>query len=263
MNEWIIPANPNVYDLVGAFAKYGLITWSFKPAAHIGDVIYARFTGVDADTIYKCVVEKVGVAEADAIGAEFWNQSYDYDRTRQNVNLRLIDAAEDEGLRFAALTEHGLSGTHQVPYRLVEPLKPYIESFFDFTTETQGNTVIDRLSDQVNVDDILESLRQLSSMMPPARIALIVQKIARNPRIAQLVKERERHICEICGRPPFLQKNGKPYAEADHIRPLGGNTHGLDSPENIRCICAQCHAVITYGSDAVVRDLLKETKWHF
>lgn len=113
----------------------------------------------------------------------------------------------------------------------------------------------------IKLNEATDALRALSNELAPERVERIISKIVRNPKIAQLIKEGQDYICEVCGLRPFIQRNGKPYAEADHIRPLGGEYRGLDTPENMRCLCAQCHAVITYGSPAVIRQLLSTTKW--
>ena len=108
--------------------------------------------------------------------------------------------------------------------------------------------IIEDISLIENIDSIDKILELLSSRIPPKRLEHVVHRIIRNPKIARLVKERQNYICELCKRPPFIQKSGKPYAEADHINPLGGNYRGLDTASNMRCLCAQCHAIITHGS---------------
>ncbi len=82
-----------------------------------------------------------------------------------------------------------------------------------------------------------------------------LNKIVRNKKFAEYIKQRNSYICELCGREPFIQKNGRPYAEADHIIPLGADTKGVDLPVNMRCLCAQCHAVVTHGSIEEIKNL--------
>jgi len=132
-----------------------------------------------------------------------------------------------------------------------------LRSHRDITTDeiTKQISLLDDL------DDIEDTLKSVSTDLPPQRIELVVSKIVRDPNIAKLIKESKNYICEVCERAPFIQKNGKPYAEADHIKPLGGSYGGLDTPENMRCLCAQCHAVITHGSSETVGKLLKANKW--
>lgn len=98
-------------------------------------------------------------------------------------------------------------------------------------------------------------LQELQVTQTPNRVERTVKKLVRNSKIARLIKQRQNYICEVCGREPFIQNNGEFYAEADHIKPLG--LGGLDTPANMRCLCSQCHAVITHGADNVVSKLLE------
>jgi 5-methylcytosine-specific restriction protein A len=132
----------------------------------------------------------------------------------------------------------------------------------DYEAVTKDKKIykIDRDINQLTLEnDILSienRLRELVTHVPPSKRKAVINRAVRNPKIAKLVKEKYKYICQVCGRKPFTQKNGQPYAEADHIRPLGAQGDGLDSPENIRCLCAQCHAIITFGSDDTIKALL-------
>lgn len=101
----------------------------------------------------------------------------------------------------------------------------------------------------------LEELKKFIRNSPPEKRKVIAEKAVRNPKIARLIKESRKYVCEICGLKPFIQKSGEPYAEADHIKPL--SDEGYDSADNMRCLCAQCHAIITHGSETEVERLMK------
>lgn len=109
-----------------------------------------------------------------------------------------------------------------------------------------------------DTSEALKNLIEFANKTPPETRIRLKKQILRNRKFSNYVKERVNYICELCGRLPFKQKNGKLYAEADHITPLGGNTRGFDSPDNMRCLCAQCHAVITYGSVEDVKKLFEK-----
>jgi len=125
----------------------------------------------------------------------------------------------------------------------------YIRTVKDFKKE------VAKESFSKNIDESLAKLVKAANEAPPEVRERLRKEIVRNKKFSKYVKERANHICEICGRPPFFQKNGKPYAEADHIVPLGGKTGGLDSPDNMRCLCPLCHAIITNGSDEEILKL--------
>jgi 5-methylcytosine-specific restriction enzyme A len=105
-----------------------------------------------------------------------------------------------------------------------------------------------------SINTALEELMKIADKRPPIIRERLIKEIVRNNKFAEYVKQRAKYICQICGRRPFLQKNGKYYAEAHHILPLGGR--GPDNPDNMKCICAQCHAVVTHGLDSEVIKLL-------
>ncbi len=102
----------------------------------------------------------------------------------------------------------------------------------------------------------IEELIEMANEEPPEIRTKFKKEIVRNRKFANYVKMRVHFICEICNRKPFIQVNGKPYAEADHITRLGGSTRGLDSPDNMRCVCAQCHSVLTHGFEEEIKNLL-------
>ncbi len=107
-------------------------------------------------------------------------------------------------------------------------------------------------------EDILKSIEELielANKKPPEMREVLKKQILRNRKFSDYIKTKVNYICQICGKQPFIQKNGKPYAEADHIQPLGGKTKGLDSPDNMRCLCAQCHAVVTHGREEEIKKI--------
>ena len=105
-------------------------------------------------------------------------------------------------------------------------------------------------------DELIEEILSKTNNKPREVKQRMINQIVRNRKFATYIKQKQKYVCEICKRDPFIQKNGQPYAEADHIIPIGGATRGLDSPDNLRCLCAQCHAVVTHGSEDEIRKLL-------
>lgn len=106
----------------------------------------------------------------------------------------------------------------------------------------------------------IERLTEILKNKPVRERIKNAKSLVRNPRIARLVKERASYICEICGTPPFNKKSGIPYAEAHHIYELAITR--LDRPDQMLCICPNCHRVIHYGNDESLkqRESLKSTK---
>jgi 5-methylcytosine-specific restriction protein A len=120
-------------------------------------------------------------------------------------------------------------------------------------TEESAKSKVKALSTSVNKARALSELQSIADTLPPAKRKVYVTQIVRNKAFADYVKQRANYICEICGRKPFIKKGGQPYAEADHVDPL--YTSGVDHPDNMRCLCAQCHRVMTYGSETEILKL--------
>ncbi len=130
------------------------------------------------------------------------------------------------------------------------------------SSDERVRTFKKRIAEKTLTDDKLAALAQLvqeANAAPPPIRTVLKKEIVRNKTFAAVVKQREDFICEVCKRLPFMQRNGAPYAEADHIIPLGGTERGKDSPDNMRCLCAQCHAILTHGSPKEIEQLLNRT----
>jgi 5-methylcytosine-specific restriction protein A len=117
----------------------------------------------------------------------------------------------------------------------------------------QAVSRIRQLSSSTNKGSALVALKSLADTLPPKKREYIATRTIRNRAFADYVKARADYKCEMCGRQPFLKKDGTPYAEADHVSPL--YNFGVDHPDNMRCLCAQCHRIVTYGSHEEIAKL--------
>lgn len=79
------------------------------------------------------------------------------------------------------------------------------------------------------------------------RVLTNVYRILRDTALARRIKAENDFSCQICSHKIFL-KNEKPYAEAHHVKPLGGEHDGPDDRDNILCVCANCHVMLDYGA---------------
>lgn len=89
--------------------------------------------------------------------------------------------------------------------------------------------------------------RALDLAEPPGRVEVTISRIVRDTEMARDVKRRHDFTCQICNI--FLTlPGGTRYAEAHHIRPLGGQHKGHDVLANILCLCPNCHALCDLGA---------------
>jgi hypothetical protein len=69
--------------------------------------------------------------------------------------------------------------------------------------------------------------------------------IKRDSVLKERVKRQREWLCQVCGAQPFVDRDGRKYAEAHHIRPLFQG--GADKEENLLVICANCHRKLHYA----------------
>ena len=93
---------------------------------------------------------------------------------------------------------------------------------------------------------------------PPREKQRIIRAIVRDPKLSKLIKERVSYICQTCGQSPFKMENWWLYAEAHHLKELGGG--GLDHPNNMICVCPNCHMKIHHATKDVVESLLSKIR---
>ncbi|MBH60366.1 MAG: hypothetical protein CL907_04295 [Dehalococcoidia bacterium] len=73
-----------------------------------------------------------------------------------------------------------------------------------------------------------------------------INRIIRNTKIIRQIKEMYKNVCQIC-KTKIRLNNGKYYSEGAHIKPLGNNHKGKDAPNNILCLCPNCHTKLDLG----------------
>jgi hypothetical protein len=81
---------------------------------------------------------------------------------------------------------------------------------------------------------------------PGEREKVTVSRVIRDTVVSRRVKALHQYKCQICSHVIIL-RDGSRYAEAHHIRPLGGDHEGPDVAENVLCLCPNHHAEMDYG----------------
>ncbi|PWI31091.1 HNH endonuclease [Vibrio albus] len=79
----------------------------------------------------------------------------------------------------------------------------------------------------------------------PDKEKCTVTRFIRDNKLSHLVKKKNNFMCQVCGF-TFLLPNGKPYAEAHHLMPLGKEHNGPDIEGNMICVCPNHHAMLDY-----------------
>lgn len=79
----------------------------------------------------------------------------------------------------------------------------------------------------------------------PNRKEYIVNKIIRETKTAQFIKQLYNDTCQICGIQ--IRSAVSTYSEAAHIKSLGKPHNGPDTKENIICLCPNHHKMFDLG----------------
>lgn len=192
--------------------------------------------------------------------------------TAENINLGAA-TQRGKGYEICNIVARELNIDELSDHLLISVIHSYLDKYEILRKEFGADLFYDLDSDKLlgyDIQDIykkvklasvkidkkvaIKDLIAIADTQPPEKRAIYAKQIIRNKAFADYVKRRANYFCEVCGRRPFKKKDGTPYAEADHIDAL--YLKGKDHPDNMRCLCALCHRVITYGSKAEVDNLI-------
>lgn len=97
------------------------------------------------------------------------------------------------------------------------------------------------------IDDIIKvpANGEESSNLQPERRSYELNAIVRDHGLTKTIKEMYGYKCQVCGI--RLEAGQTWYAEAAHIRPLGGPHNGTDTIENMLCLCPNHHKLFDIG----------------
>lgn len=89
----------------------------------------------------------------------------------------------------------------------------------------------------------------------------LVRSGPRNPEATKIAMERAGGKCECCRtEQTFLDSKGRQYFEGHHLIPLAFREQGFeyDIPENIICLCPNCHSMLHHANDEVREKMVVE-----
>lgn len=110
----------------------------------------------------------------------------------------------------------------------------------------------DKLTRQLSLEDLWKRyLQQRVKGTKTPRVRKGATRVySRDPVVGAIARKRANLTCEAPGCPIslFLDKDGLVYVEIHHIHTLA--TGGLDTPENVACLCPAHHREAHHGAQA-------------
>lgn len=226
----------------------------------------ARGSGVRHDAGVYAVFEVVGPPVFAADQDPYYAKSEDGLKANWRVPVRVV-----ANLLHSPVLASDMPDTEDFKHFIL-PLNtstiPITSAAYEWIVEKAG--LSPTLADSVERDEILSStvpgIRKLEieqTKVDPKRKAQISVRIERG-KVGQIVKEMNGFRCQVCDRlgvdgVAFIDKRGRPFAEAHHVIPVANMVAGSLHHTNIMVLCPNHHRQAHYGNFEVVES--KPTEW--
>lgn len=112
--------------------------------------------------------------------------------------------------------------------------------------EMEAATLLDRFG-EMSERQLRREVEAFSSSEKPKSVKQLVEKLQRNRKLVEKLKELYEGRCQYCGF-TFTQRNGRPYCEAAHLKPMALREADIDVKDNLFVLCANHHKMLDYGS---------------
>jgi 5-methylcytosine-specific restriction enzyme A len=231
---WLMPANPNDYDVEGAFNYYDTIDWKRSYNYENGDIIFIYVSGNIRKVRYKVEVIE-GLVKDDNIiyDKSFWLDEEKYEKSKEYdyTRIRLLDEVDTSELSLARLRHHGLKGNIQGSMKLTGELRDYILSFFEYD-----------LTEGYYPEEVPETLEE------GKRKTISVNVYERNPFARKKCMGYYGVQCQVCDL-DFEQKYGeigKDFIHVHHIVPLHElqEDYTVNPIKDLIPVCPNCHSML-------------------
>lgn len=131
MTEWILSANPLIFDHERAFAERGYIDWKQTRNFIEEDTVYIYCSKPISAIRYKTIVEKANMTKDEiSDNSDYWKGVDCGDEGNRYMRLRLIAEISVNILPFAYLKNIGLKYAPQSPCVVKDGLKQYLDAAF-------------------------------------------------------------------------------------------------------------------------------------
>jgi 5-methylcytosine-specific restriction endonuclease McrA len=113
----------------------------------------------------------------------------------------------------------------------------------------------------IDRDDFAHDLGETDDPFVRQVARVTITRVVRDTAMTKRLKALHQFRCQLCGS-TIPMKDGRSYAEAHHVIPLGEPHRGPDVASNIVVVCPNHHAMLDLGSIRLERQCLSEANGH-
>ena len=106
---WIIPCNPNLYDIISAFEDFDVIEWSQSTNTNVGDTVYIYVGEKYQSIMYKCEVVEANLYGNRSKKDYKHYKGMEIDTETKYMKLKLLEKYPRGQYPLKELKENGLS----------------------------------------------------------------------------------------------------------------------------------------------------------
>jgi 5-methylcytosine-specific restriction protein A len=233
MNNWLISANPAIYDVDLDLLDHGTIFWNQRNRKYEqNDIVFIYFSRPEQKIKYKCIVEKIDIPYDDAPDDKaYWKDMTAYEKAKAKkgnmMKLNLVEASNSDGLNYDSLKHNGLTQGVFIPSELKGTILEYINKIF---SEDPMIPVSD--------DKIPEG----------AKRQIFVNVYERSNEARNRCIKINGTRCKICGMSfhEVYGDIGKDFIHVHHITPIAtiGKKYHIDCEKDLLPVCPNCHAML-------------------
>ena len=171
MADWIIPCNPEFFDVLGAFEKLGSVDWTQSaPGIEKGDMVFIYVARPVQAVALRCIATEVMIPgdQADHSDAEF--EKGDSFETGSHYYMRLkLDKWIPPGMiTFEKMQKAGLKGNIQGPRRVPDELRELfgLDAIRKDTASESVSSVPEKSAVKYDVDRFIRDLKAKEEIDP-------------------------------------------------------------------------------------------------
>ncbi|HEY4327338.1 MAG TPA: HNH endonuclease [Mucilaginibacter sp.] len=237
MTNWIISAEPNMYDYASSFEHHSFIDWrQGRVNFQIGDTIFIYTNRPDSMIQYKCVILDTNLTYPNIRDdKKYFKDPNDYQKSINGkfMRLRLIDQVYNVSLSLDNLMINGLNGPPRGPVKVKRPLFDYIVSNF---------------SDNYQKEIFPELINCEEPFFEGIKKQILVNKYERSSMARKKCMDFHKPICSVCDM-NFVQtygEIGRDFIHIHHRIPIHeiGTKYEINYKEDLIPVCPNCHAML-------------------